>query len=157
MARAAVVADSSALIALNLIGSLALLRSVFGELVVPTAVATEVAASIASFPSWIHVHPVKLPVDGRIANPNLGAGETEVLALGLETPGAWLILDDGRARHLARRLGLSALGTAAVLLEAKRLGHVPAVRPLLDAMLATGFRLSPKVYSTILKAAKEQP
>jgi predicted nucleic acid-binding protein len=34
-------------------------------------------------------------------------------------------------------------------------GLVPAVRPLLDALLATGFRLSPKVCLTLLRAAGE--
>ena len=51
---------------------------------------------------------------------HLGAGETEVLCLGLELDGAWLILDDAQARALARELGLRMLGTAAVLVEAKR-------------------------------------
>ena len=144
MAQAAVVADSSALIALHLIGRLALLRSVFGELIVPGAVAREVTPTIASLPPLIHLRPVREPVDMRIVTANLGAGETEVLRLGLEIPATWLILDDGRARRLARGLGLSTLGTAAVVLEAKRLGHVSAVRPLLDALLATGFRLVTK-------------
>jgi len=52
-------------------------------------------------------------------------------------------------------LGLRILGTAAVLVEAKRAGHLAQVRPTLDALLARGFRLDRKVYDRILKAAGE--
>ena len=78
-----------------------------------------------------------------------------MLALGLETEDAWLILDDARARRLAAELGLRVLGTAAVLLEAKRAKLIPSVRPLLDTILAKGFRLSPKVYQIVLEKAGE--
>jgi hypothetical protein len=77
--------------------------------------------------------------------------------LGLELEDAWVILDDGEARSLARHLGLRILGTAAVLVEAKRSGHLEQVRPTLDALLAKGFRLDRKVYDRILKAAGEGP
>jgi uncharacterized protein len=87
---------------------------------------------------------------------HLGAGETEVLCLGLELHGAWLILDDARARAVARGLGLRMLGTAAALVEAKRAGLIPQVRPLLEALLAKGFRLDRNVYERILTAANER-
>jgi predicted nucleic acid-binding protein len=47
------------------------------------------------------------------------------------------------------------LGTAALLVEAKRAGLLARVRPTLDALLAKGFRLDRKVYDRILKAADE--
>ena len=87
---------------------------------------------------------------------HLGAGETEVLSLGLDFDGSWLILDDAQARALARELGLRMLGTAAVLVEAKRAGLLARVRPTLDALMAKGFRLDRKVYDRILKAADEE-
>lgn len=85
----------------------------------------------------------------------LGAGESEVLSLGLELKDAWVILDDREARSLARELGLRILGTAAVLVEAKRAGLLAEVCPTLDALLAMGFRLDRKVYDRILRAAGE--
>ena len=63
--------------------------------------------------------------------------------------------DDAQARALARELGLRMLGTAALLVEAKRAGLLARVRPTLDALLAKGFRLDRKVYDRILKAADE--
>lgn len=155
MAATAVIADSSALIALNQVDQLPILESVFGRILIPPAVAREVAASLRVLPSWIEVRSRAAAADQRVLAARLGLGETEVLCLGLETPDAVLILDDGPARHLASQLGLRKLGTAAVVVEAKRAGTIQEVRPLLDAFLATGFRLSPKVYQEILRAAGE--
>jgi predicted nucleic acid-binding protein len=128
MARPSVVADASALICLGWVDQLQILPALFSRIVVPPAVVTA----------------------------HLGAGETEVLCLGLELPDAWLVLDDAKARALARDLGLRMLGTAAVLVEAKRDGLLERVRPTLDALLAKGFRLDRKVYERILSAADEE-
>jgi predicted nucleic acid-binding protein len=48
------------------------------------------------------------------------------------------------------------LGTAGVLVEAKRAGLLAQVRPTLDALLVKGFRLDRSVYARILKAANEE-
>lgn len=77
------------------------------------------------------------------------------MALALERGIPWVILDDLSARQFGRSLGLEIVGTGAVLFKAKVKGLIPAVRPLLDALLATGFRLSPKVYRSLLTAAGE--
>ena len=59
-------------------------------------------------------------------------------------------------RGLSLAVGLRMLGTAAVLVEAKRVGLLSRVRPILDALLAKGFRLDRKVYARILQAADEE-
>ena len=40
--------------------------------------------------------------------------------------------------------------------EAKRTGLLPLVRPMLDALLARGFRLDRKLYDQIVKGVKEE-
>jgi predicted nucleic acid-binding protein len=126
MARTAI-ADASALISLEHIGQLPLLQKLFGEVVVPPSVAREAAPSLSTLPPWILVRGLAQPLDPRIDVTSLGAGETEALGLALEVAAEWVILDDLRARVLARRLGVPILGTAAVLCEAKRRGFLPAV------------------------------
>jgi hypothetical protein len=54
-------------------------------------------------------------------------------------------------------LGLPIFGTAGLVFTAKRKGVIPAVRPLLDALRARGFRLRQAVYEEILEAAGETP
>lgn len=42
-----------------------------------------------------------------------------------------------------------------MLYQAKAKGLIPSVRPYLDALLGTGFRLSATVYQTLLRTAGE--
>lgn len=106
MATASVIADASVLIALGQVEQLALLEGLFGRVLVPPAVAREVGDGIPGLPAWVEVRAPKGVPDEGILAANLGAGESEVLCLGLETRAAWVILDDLDARQLARTLGL---------------------------------------------------
>lgn len=156
MAQPRVIADASALICLGWVDQLQILPGLFGRIVIPPAVAAEATHRHSALPAWIDVREPRRPLDQRVVTAHLGAGETEVLCLGLDLGGAWLILDDAQARALARGLGLRMLGTAAVLVEAKRAGLLSRVRPTLDALLSKGFRLDRKVYDRILQAANEE-
>ncbi len=152
---AQVVADASTLIHLEKIGQLALLEGLFGQVAIPPAVAREVQKTLPELPAWVRVHTLGRSIPSSIAQRALGSGETEVMALALERGIPWVILDDLSARQFGRSLGLEIVGTGAVLFKAKEKGLIPAVRPLLDALLATGFRLSSHVYRTLLTAAGE--
>ena len=72
---------------------------------------------------------------------DLGPGEGEVLALALELAGATVILDDGLARRVAAMLGIRLRGTLGLLLDAKKIGFIQSVAPLVDQLQALGFRL----------------
>ena len=125
------------------------------KVAIPQAVADEVKRTLPELPSWIPIRRLSRTIPSTIARRSLGAGESEAMALALELRIPRVILDDLTARTFGRALGLEVVGTGAVLYLAKMRGLVPAVRPLLDALLATGFRLSPKVYLTLLRAAGE--
>jgi predicted nucleic acid-binding protein len=56
---------------------------------------------------------------------------------------------------VARKLGLHVVGTLGVLVEAKRQGLIPAVRPLVERLTEQGFRLSTAVIDAALSAAGE--
>lgn len=152
---ALVVADASVLIALAQIGQLTLLERLFGAIVIPPAVAHEVSPSLPRLPAWIETRPLGRPLDARVLEAALDAGESEAIALALEAQAQRVILDDLPARRLAQTLGLSIVGTAGVVYAAKQGGLIPAVRPPLDALRAAGFRLRKDVYEEILKAAGE--
>jgi predicted nucleic acid-binding protein len=150
------VADASSLIHLEKIKQLGLLERLFGAIAIPQAVAREVQrGTLPELPAWIRVHTLKRPIPSSIATLSLGPGESETMALALESQIPRVILDDLAARELGRSLGLEIVGTGAVLYKAKLRGLIPAVRPLLEALIATGFRLSPKVYRMLLTAAGE--
>ncbi len=86
---------------------------------------------------------------------DLGAGETEVLALAMESGDAKVLLDDALARRMATMLGLGFRGTLGLLLDAKKAGTVTAVRPLLDRLKALGFRLRRDTERGVLELAGE--
>ena len=152
---ATVVADTSPLIALDQLGQLSLLQRIFGEIHVPPAVAGELIPGMAELPSWIVVRPLAHPIASEILRASLGAGESEALSLMLEARAELVILDDRPARRLALNLGLRVVGTAGILLRAKRLGIIPEVRPLVDEIIRQGFRLSPAIREKVLVDAGE--
>jgi predicted nucleic acid-binding protein len=125
-----VVADTSPVNYLILIDQVHLLRRLFGGVVIPRAVLTEmqsadapslVKAWAASPPHWVDIHHAAsvLPVEG------LGAGELEAMALADEMNADLLLLDDSDARTIARKRGLTITGLLGVLERA-------AVRDMID-------------------------
>lgn len=98
---------------------------------------------------------LRTPIDPRVAEAGLGAGESEAIALALEVEASQIVLDDGPARQLATRLGLHVVGTAGVLLAAKQAGLLLAVRPSIEALLATGFHLGSDIVERTLEKAGE--
>lgn len=147
---------------LHQINQLQILPALAGQLIVPPAVMQEllIGRSVGidlpdlSQEPWV---VVQSPA-GQSALPliaDLGAGESEVLMLALEIPDARVILDDMLARRIAESLNIPLTGTLGLLLDAKRIGLIVQVRPLLDQLQALRFRLSPVTYRAVLKLAGE--
>lgn len=158
-----VLVDTSAVQYLHQLGLLDVLRALYGRVTIAGAVADELVRGRANghdLPDlgtlpWLAIErgPVAL-VD---LATGLGAGERELLALARADPGALLVLDDGPARHEARRLGLRVTGTLGVLLRAKQVGLVPLVAPLLERREDLGFRVDPPLMAEVLGLAGEGP
>jgi uncharacterized protein len=86
---------------------------------------------------------------------DLGFGEKEVLALGLQVPNVVVILDERLARVHAEALKLTFTGTLGILLRAKVEGRIARLEPVLALLDRLGFRLSPKTRAATLKLAGE--
>ncbi len=157
-----VITDSSPLQYLHQIAQLELLPALYGQIIMPQAVADELTQGRAqgiSLPdptslSWITLCPV--PPSILIPKlPNLGAGEREALSLAVSVPDSLVILDDALARSYAQQLNLLMTGTLGVLLKGKQSGYVKAIAPLLDQLNALNFRLAPATRAAVLKLADE--
>ena len=72
-------------------------------------------------------------------------GESSAIALALETPDSTVILDDYKARKIAERLGIPFTGTIGVIIKAKLRGIIPSIKPLLEKIKQTDFRLSSEI------------
>jgi predicted nucleic acid-binding protein len=157
-----VLSNTSPLQYLYQLDLLDLLPTLYGEVLVPSAVVREIEAGrsqgvplpIVESLSWLRVQDVAnaalLPL-----LPDLGAGEREVLALALERSDPLVILDDSFARRFARRLGLSLTGTLGLLLRAKENGRIDLVEPLLDRLEDLHFRLDRSTRADVLVMAGE--
>jgi predicted nucleic acid-binding protein len=112
MPESPTVSNSSCLIALDAAGSLAILERLYNTIAVPDAVVQECGGAL---PPWVQVHSVQNQALAQSLRLNLGAGEAEATALSVERLAARLILDDKKARRVARQLNLPVTGTLAVL------------------------------------------
>jgi predicted nucleic acid-binding protein len=88
--------------------------------------------------------------------PPVSAVDVMVVALALEQH-ATLLADDQAVRLLAMGHGVPVLGTIGIVLRARLDGVIPAVRPLLDQLIASGFHLDPQgqVYREALQRVGE--
>ena len=158
-----VIVNSTPLIALSNVGKLEILRKLYEEIYIPQAVFNEVtekndkaSQNIQNELSWIHVESIQNPDKYAMYRAKLHAGEVEVMILAQETPEADLvIIDDNAARKTAKYLGLTVTGTIGVLLKAKMTGLVSEIKPLLNALQASGFYISEQVIKMILQQAGE--
>ena len=151
------IADSSVIIAFQAVDRLNVLRSLFGEIFIPDAVYKEVfAVEKKKAPAFIKVVKLKNREVFNTLFLQLGAGESEVIALALEKKTDKVAIDDKLARRTAEKLGLKIIGTVGILLLAKEKKLVPTVKSVLDALKKKiSFRLSDAVVEKTLKAAGE--
>lgn len=148
-----VVSDASPLIALQQIGQLGLLRTIFGTVLIPPAVARE-ALSVEQ-PLWILKRALAKPMAPAVVAAGLGPGESEAISLALELRADRVIVDDLPARNLAQRLNIPLIGTLGILLAAKRKGLIPAIREPIDSLRQGGFRVASDLYEDLLRRADE--
>ncbi len=157
-----VIVDTSPLQYLHQVACLGLLQKLYGGIVVPFAVDEELRVgqlqgvkvpAIGSI-EWIQV----IQISTRALVPNvtdLGQGEAEVIALGIQDPESLLILDDSLGRRIAKFYKLQYTGTLGILIKAKKLGHLDAVAPIIDQLLAQGMWMTDTVIRDILRLAEE--
>jgi predicted nucleic acid-binding protein len=138
------------------------LRLVGRELVVPSAVASEiqafgaedVAAQALAATPWLQVVETP-PVPARIQAWDLGPGESAVLAWCHSHPGAMAIIDDLEGRRCAAAFQIPVRGTLGLILLAKKSGQIPAARPVAESMRRSGMFLSDRVLNRALAMVGE--
>jgi predicted nucleic acid-binding protein len=154
-----IISNTTPLIKLAGVGLLDLLPRLYGAVWIPEAVRMEYQdgakvtdPNLDALP-WMRVVPVAF---NSALPANLGRGEAAVISLALEYSGRPVLIDDKMGRHLAERLNLPIIGTLGVLLAAKRVGLIAAVRPLVDEMLAQGRHISLYLRASVIRMAGEE-
>ncbi len=141
---------------------LPVLEKLAGRIIVPPAVVEELAEGIArglNLPNVASLAWVEVRSPGNLRTTelvmDLGRGETQVLALALESRDPLVILDDALARRVATALHIPIEGTLGLLLDAKKAGLVKSLGPLLERLQSAGFRLDPRTRGAVLRLAGE--
>ncbi|MEQ9000898.1 MAG: DUF3368 domain-containing protein [Coleofasciculus sp. B1-GNL1-01] len=159
-----VVSNTSPIFYLSTIAQLDLLRQLYKEVVIPTAVFNEItnvgntdaSASIVPTLSWVKTQSA---TDQALVNrlrTELDSGEAEAIALAVELNAERLLMDERLGRAAAMRVGLQVTGVLGILIAAKRNNLIQEVKPLLDALIdRVGFWVEEQLYTEVLQAVGE--
>lgn len=161
-----IVSDASPLIVIAKTGLVPVLNGIVEEVIIPETVYAECTLDLAlpgakAVRAAVEAGQIQAQPDVARsgADPDEGltgldAGELAAihLALALQCP---VLMDERLGRQVARRRGLTVIGSAGLLLGAKQRGLVPAVAPILDQWRQSGYFLSEAVIKAVLERAGE--
>jgi predicted nucleic acid-binding protein len=157
-----VIADTTPINYLVLIGHIDVLEQLYGQVLIPNGVYQELQAVdspdvvkdwITHHPSWIEVHQVKR--DSLIGLENLDMGEAEAIVLAEQLHADALIIDERDGRREAIKRKLRVIGTLRVLSDA-------AAQELIDLesafslLRSTSFRAAPEIFQYFLDLESER-
>ena len=149
-----VVGDTGPLNYLLLIGQVDILHSLFSRVVIPRAVAAELASArapelvrrwVENPPAWLNIHPDPVE-DGTLST--LDYGERSAIALALLINAPQILMDDMDGRIEAERRNLKVTGTLGILVEAHRRGLLD-FDSALARLAETSFYLSPRLVAMV--------
>lgn len=158
-----IVVNSTPLIALNKIGKLYLLKSIYGEIIIPYAVYEEVIVESNSRDTndfikesgFIKIMEIKNHEAKKLFVTSLHKGEVEVMILAKELDADLCIIDDLLARRYAKYYNLTITGTIGVILKAKELCIIGAVKPIINELIDSGIYIDTKLYNKVLEISGE--
>jgi predicted nucleic acid-binding protein len=155
--------NTGPLIALASIDRLDILRTLFTSVHIPQAVYDEMVqggethAGLDAYcqADWIAVESA-VPLDPLLVNV-LDQGEAAVIALARSLGADTVLIDERKARKIARNIyGLQVIGSARVLVEAKRHGVLDSVAMALQAMREQGYWIHEAIVQYALREAGEK-
>jgi predicted nucleic acid-binding protein len=82
-------------------------------------------------------------------------GEVETIVLASEMNADWVLMDEKKGRRKLTQLSIPKIGTLGILLRAKQLELIPAIKPEIENLQKRGFSISGLVVEEVLKMAGE--
>lgn len=142
-----VISDTSCLILLSKIGRLELLQKLYKSVFITPEIKNEFNQIL---PDFIEILEVKDKQKQLLLEFQIDKGESSGIALALEIPDAIIILDDNKARKIARKLSLNVTGTLGVIINAKKRGFIDDAIKILEEIKKTDFRISEELEKEFL-------
>lgn len=147
-----VISDTSTLILFQKIDEFDILRKVYNELITTPEIANEFGEIL---PDWIKIKSASDRRYQDFLNTQIDYGEASAIALASEFEDVLLLLDDLKARKLAKQLNFRITGVLGVINKAKQLSIINRVKPLLDKLVMTDFRIANNIIDEILRLNNE--
>lgn len=148
-----VISNTSCLVVLDNAKLIHILKRLYENIFITEEVYKEFGKDVES---WIQVGKVENWNYVKLLGNSVDLGEATTIALAIEMKDSLLILDDLKARKIAKSLDLTFTGTMGVLLKAKEKGIISSIRDTLEQIKSCGFHLSEKNINLLLNLAKEK-
>ncbi len=158
------ISNTGPIVALGSIDYLEILPKMFEEVIVPEPVHNEIMQGGKDFTglgsykkaTWINVQSLANPIEPLLGTL-LDKGEASVIHLAKEKGADFILIDERKARKIARSIyGMNVVGTARILVEAKNRGFIPSVWAALDGMRKAGYWIHDNIVTIALKHANEK-
>jgi predicted nucleic acid-binding protein len=157
------ISNTGPIIALMHIERLDVLQNLFQKVFVPEAVHKElllgenIGIGLASYKqaAWVQVHSLQNALDPLIKTV-LDIGEASVIQLSQEINADYVLIDERKARKIARNIyGLRVIGTARILVEAKSKRMIDNVGGALKKIRDGGYWIHDDIVHFAMKEAGE--
>lgn len=157
-----VISNTTPIITLLGVKQFDLLESIYQEIIIPKAVFEEMEAgkekpyyTNLDKIDWIKIEEVQNKALVKHLSTFLDKGESEAIILAEEKQADLLLLDERQASNYAMLKNLKYTGSFGVLLNAKDLGLIENIKPLLLKAQDNGIRMSEKLMKQVLTEANE--
>ena len=158
-----IVSDTSCIGYLLQINCLNLLQIIYGEIIIPESVNTEIlnleikGHNLSEFNSatWIKIYQVKDISNVQQYQSILDKGELQAISLAIDLSADLLIIDEKLGRIVATSMGFDITGMVGILITAKNKNLIPSVKDALDKVILLGCRIGNKLYNIALKSCNE--
>lgn len=160
-----VISNTSPLLNLAIIDHLHLIEQQFGEIIIPKGVFVELRISEnlkgsqelrqAIEKGWIKVQEVQNKAFVQLLRRELDLGETEAIALAIESKADLLLLDEREGRRIARNFNVKITGIMGIVLKAWHQEKIVSVEDVINQLRTDAhFHISAKLEQQILQETK---
>ena len=157
-----VIFNSSPLINLAKTNSLYLIEELFGQVIIPSAVRTEVIDQARDKDESSGIEKLienNIIVTKEVENQtvvktlrsHLDFGESEVIALALEINADLVVIDEMEARETADNLDINKTGFLGIIIKAHNKDIIDSGIDLIDSAIEQGFYISNSLYDILVK------
>lgn len=152
-----VIADTTPIRYLVILGLADLLPRLYGDVVIPSAVFDELTSSgsptevrnfLSNKPDWLEVKALSKPVSSALLEI-LDRGESEAIELAIEISAGLILIDERLGRRVASDRGLEYTGTLGILQSAAANGWID-LHDAIESLEQANFYFSPDLRRRIL-------